>query len=82
MAKLKARGRQEIFRIEKIKEVQRSGFAEHYRVQKALMSDGNILEKIDDGAWKVLGKVKPGLSAEQGPPIDPRQAGFSGASIW
>ena len=65
MAKLKARGRQEIFRIEKIKEVQRTGFAERYRVQKALMSDGNILEKIDDGAWKVLGKVKPGLSAEQ-----------------
>jgi hypothetical protein len=65
MAKLKARGRQEIFRIEKIKEVQLRGYAEHYRVQKALMSDGNILEKIDDGAWKVLGKVKPGLSAEQ-----------------
>lgn len=65
MAKLKARGRQEIFRIEKIKEMPFTGFTERYRVQKALMSDGNILEKIDDGAWKVLGKVKPGLSAEQ-----------------
>ena len=64
MAKLKARGRQEIFRIEKIKEVPRQGFAERYRVQKALMSDCNVLEKIDDGAWKVIGKVKPGLSAE------------------
>ena len=65
MAKLKARGRQEIFRIEKIKEVPRQGFTERYRVQKALMSDGNVLEKIDDGTWKVIGKVKPGLSAEQ-----------------
>jgi hypothetical protein len=64
MAKLKARGRQEIFRIEKIKEVPRQGFAERYRVQKALMSDGNVLEKVDDGAWKIIGKVKPGLSAE------------------
>ena len=64
MAKLKARGRQEIFRIEKIKEVPRQGFAEHYRVQKALMSDGNVLEKVDDGTWKVIGKVKPELSAE------------------
>jgi hypothetical protein len=64
MAKLKARGRQEIFRIEKIKEVPRQGFAERYRVQKALMSDGNVLEKVDDGTWKVIGKVKPGLSAE------------------
>lgn len=65
MAKLKARGRQEIFRIEKIKEVPRQGFTERYRVQKALMSDGNVLEKVDDGTWKVIGKVKPGLSAEQ-----------------
>ena len=64
MAKLKARGRQEIFRIEKIKEVPRQGFSERYRVQKALMSDGNVLEKVDDGIWKVIGKVKPGLSAE------------------
>ena len=64
MAKLKARGRQEIFRIEKIKEVPRQGFVERYRVQKALMSDGNVLEKIDDGTWKVIGKVKPELSAE------------------
>ena len=64
MAKLKARGRQEIFRIEKIKEIPRQGFAERYRVQKALMSDGNVLEKVDDGTWKVIGKVKPGLSAE------------------
>ena len=64
MAKLKARGRQEIFRIEKIKEVLRQGFAERYRVQKALMSDGNVLEKVDDGTWKVIGKVKPELSAE------------------
>ena len=65
MAKLKARGRQEIFRIEKIKEVPRQGFSERYRVQKALMSDGNVLEKVDDGTWKIIGKVKPGLSAEQ-----------------
>lgn len=65
MAKLKARGRQEIFRIEKYKEKQFTGFTERYRIQKALMSDGNILQKIDDGPWKVLGKVKPGLSAEQ-----------------
>jgi hypothetical protein len=64
MAKLKARGRQEIFRIEKIKEVPRQGFAERYRVQKTLMSDGNVLEKVDDGTWKVIGKVKPELSAE------------------
>ena len=64
MAKLKARGRQEIFRIEKIKEVPRQGFSERYRVQKALMSDGNVLEKVDDGIWKVIGKVKPELSAE------------------
>ena len=65
MAKLKARGRQEIFRIEKIKEVPRQGFTERYRVQKTLMSDHNVLEKIDDGAWKIIEKVKPGLSAEQ-----------------
>ena len=65
MAKLKARGRQEIFRIEKIKEVPRQGFTERYRIQKALMSDCNVLEKVDDGAWKIIGKVKPNLSAEQ-----------------
>ena len=65
MAKLKARGRQEIFRIEKIKEVPYQGFTERYRVQKAIMSDTNVLEKIDDGSWKVIGKVKPELSAEQ-----------------
>ena len=65
MARLKARGRQEIFRIEKIEEVPYQGFTERYRIQKALMSDGNILKKVDDGSWKILGKVKPGLSAEQ-----------------
>jgi hypothetical protein len=65
MAKLKARGRQEIFRIEKIKEVPRQGFTERYWVQKALMSDDSVLEKVDDGTWKMIGKVKPGLSAEQ-----------------
>lgn len=65
MAKLKARGRQEIFRVEKELKNPRTGWTERYRVQKAIMSDGNVLEKIDDSAWKIIGKVKPGLSAEQ-----------------
>jgi hypothetical protein len=85
MARLKARGRKEIFRVVSVKEpapeAANRGVAEtkHYR---ALMTDGNVLERMviyytpeevrrsygersHDYGWKVRGKIKAGLSAEQ-----------------
>jgi hypothetical protein len=75
MAKLSARGRKIIFEVEK--EVGEKGVSEGpHRWEKtniALGSDGVILKKwtadikgvgVHDYGWKVLGKVKAGLSAE------------------
>jgi len=75
MAKLSARGRKIIFEVEK--EVGEKGVSEGphrwERTSVALGSDGVILKKwtveikgvgIHDYGWKVLGKAKPGLSAE------------------
>lgn len=81
MAKLKARGREEIFRLERIRSGAREGIAEvkEYRV---LATDGNVLERMviyytpeevaknygtksHDYGWKVRGLVKAGLTLEQ-----------------
>jgi hypothetical protein len=75
MAKLSARGRKIIFEVEK--EVGEKGVSEGAnsweRTNLALGSDGVILKKwtveikgvgVHDYGWKVLGKAKPGLSAE------------------
>lgn len=64
MAKLKARGRDEIYRIEKWKVPDPSRPYDRTKVTKALMSDGNILIKYDSGTWSVHGKIKPGLTPE------------------
>jgi hypothetical protein len=75
MAKLSARGRKIIFEVEK--EIGEKGVSEGpnrwERTNLALGSDGIILKKwtaeikgvgVHDYGWKILGKVKPGLSAE------------------
>lgn len=81
MAKLKARGREEIFRVEKVAPGERDGVAEvhHFRT---LTSDGNLLERMvirytpeevarnygkrqHDYGWKVRGRARPGLTLEQ-----------------
>jgi hypothetical protein len=78
MAKLKARGRQEIFRMTRERETPTDKQVSSEKVQVALMSDGNVLKRrvirwrpeMDMGTqhdygWKVTGKIKPGLTAEQ-----------------
>jgi len=81
MAKLKARGREEIFRVSETVPGSREGVAEvtHYR---ALASDGSVLERMvirytpaekeknygkgsHDYGWKVRGRAKAGRSVEQ-----------------
>lgn len=61
MAKLGARGRREIFRIEREDHI--AGLS-RMREQKALMTDGAILIKRGQGTWTTYGKIKPGLTAE------------------
>jgi hypothetical protein len=81
MAKLKARGREEIFRVERTRGSSTPGVAEvhDYRI---LASDGNVLERMvlhytpeetaknygkksHDYGWKVRGRAKAGLTLEQ-----------------
>jgi hypothetical protein len=81
VAKLKARGRKEVFRVERTRASSSPGVAEvlDYR---ALMSDGNILERMvlhytpeetarnygkksHDYGWKVRGRARSGLTLEQ-----------------
>jgi len=81
MAKLKARGREEIFRVKRIETRNEGGIAEvhSYRV---LASDGNVLGRMKmlytpeekaknygkgshDYGWVVRGRAKAGLSVEQ-----------------
>ena len=81
MAKLRARGREEIFRVAKVTPSGRDGVAEihHFR---ALASDGNVLERMvvhytpeetaknygrkqHDYGWKVRGRARSGLTLEQ-----------------
>lgn len=64
MAKLKARGRDEIYRVEKWEVRDPAHPYDRVKVTKALMSDGNILIKRDSGTWTVHGKIKPGLTPE------------------
>lgn len=74
MAKLSARGRTEIWRAKKEGRPESSDL--HWqRTSVALTSDGIILQKIDirstsiadidHGQWKVLGKIKPDMTAER-----------------
>lgn len=81
MAKLKARGREEIFRVTRVETPGRDGIkgVRHYR---ALASDGNVLERMvveytpeetaknygkgsHDYGWKIRGRAKAGLGLEQ-----------------
>jgi hypothetical protein len=71
MAKLKARGRQEIFRIEKSREIQRQGWTERYRIQKALMSDCNILEKVEEGGLVCAAYLTAYLARNDSPHFQP-----------
>jgi hypothetical protein len=64
MAKLKARGRTEVFRVEKNYVKQIGKITERTRHQLAVMSDGNILTKHRD-TWTLGGKVQPDLTAEE-----------------
>ena len=64
MARLKARGRTEIFRIEKHYVKHIGQIAERTRHQLAVMSDGNVLIKRHD-TWTVSGKVPPDQTAEE-----------------
>lgn len=64
MAKLKARGRDEVYRIEKWAVRDPAHPYNRVKITKTLMSDGNILIKHDSGSWTVQGKIKPGLTAE------------------
>jgi hypothetical protein len=64
MAKLKARGRTEVFRIEKNYVKHIGQITERTRHQLAVMSDGNVLIKHRD-TWTVSGKVAPDLTAEE-----------------
>jgi hypothetical protein len=80
MAKLKARGRQEIFRVKKEVRSGREGVA-LVTYHRALMSDGSLLERMvieytpeeiaknygkrsHDYGWKVKGSIKPGVALE------------------
>jgi len=78
MAKLKARGRQELVRLVKERDLPDNDSFSHEKAQVALMSDGNVLkrrvlrwrdpgyhsEKTHDYGWKVEGKIKAGLAPE------------------
>lgn len=82
MAKLKARGRQEIARLIKTSETPDDKDVSQETYQVALMTDGNILSRrvlrwrpgssatqyggrpTHDYGWKVKGKIKAGLTAE------------------
>lgn len=81
MAKLKARGREEVFRVERSRPSESEGVAE-VRDFRALVSDGSVLERMvlhytaeevarnygkksHDYGWKVRGRAKSGLSLEQ-----------------
>jgi len=82
MAKLKARGRQEIARLIKVTPLPDDKDASEDRTQVALMTDGNVLSRrvlrwrpggpmlqyggnpTHDYGWKVKGKIKAGLTAE------------------
>jgi hypothetical protein len=79
MAKLKARGRQEIVRLTKEMDLPNDDMLSHAKIQVALMSDGNILKRrvvtwrdrgpysnqgTHDYGWKVAGKIKAGLTPE------------------
>lgn len=64
MARLKARGRTEVFRIEKNYVKHIGQIAERTRHQIAVMSDGNVLIKRRD-TWTVSGKVPPDKTAEE-----------------
>jgi hypothetical protein len=64
MAKLKARGRTEVFRVEKNYVKHIGQITERARHQLAVMSDGNILTKHRD-TWTLGGKVQPDLTAEE-----------------
>ena len=81
MAKLSARGRTEIFRMEKEDNAPKSDLITYERSTIALMSDGNILQKrdvifpagpYDNGKdkrhtynWTVKGKIKLGVHPDQ-----------------
>ncbi len=82
MAKLKARGRIELFRVEKEGDVvpKNPGDVIWRKDSRALMSDGNILERSSakwpdkyepsgvrrhDWAWKVRGKLKAGWTPQK-----------------
>jgi hypothetical protein len=81
MAKLKARGREEIFRVGQVKTSDSEGVAEVHNF-RALMSDGNLLGRMKlvytpeekaknygkgshDYGWVVRGRARAGLSVEQ-----------------
>jgi hypothetical protein len=64
MAKLKARGRTEVFRVEKNYVKHIGQITERTRHQLAVMSDGNVLIKRRD-TWTVSGKVPPDKTAEE-----------------
>lgn len=81
MAKLKARGREEIFRVQRVSPGRRDGVAEVHEF-RAMTSDGSVLERLvlrytpeeiaknygersHDYGWKVRGRAKAGLSLEQ-----------------
>ena len=64
MAKLKARGRTEVVRVEKTYVKNIGKITERTRHQLAVMSDGNILTKHRD-TWTLGGKVPPDLTAEE-----------------
>jgi hypothetical protein len=82
MAKLKARGRQEIARLVKVTETPDDKDVSEEKSQIALMTDGNVLSRrvirwrpgssmldyggspTHDYGWKVKGKIKTGLTAE------------------
>ena len=80
MAKLRARRREEVFRVTRTRPSTTAGVAE-VRDSRALMSDGNLLERSvlrytpeevkrnygkrsHDYGWKVRGRVKAGISLE------------------
>jgi hypothetical protein len=78
MAKLKARGRTEIARLVLEQDTPLSELVSSEKIQVALMSDGNVLDRRvvrwrkqdtyssgpHDYGWKVKGKIKTGLTPE------------------
>lgn len=77
MAKLRARGRQEIVRMVRERETPDDRLTTSEKEQAALMSDGNVLKRrtirwreasygsaTHDYGWKVAGKIKAGLTPE------------------